>query len=209
MSRCAGNIDFAAARPRVCDRGIPAASEKVTITRRSRDMMKAVPTALVLAAVLCSASGCGDSQCQEELAKLTAERDLLEANKALVLRTHEEVWGDGNLDVIDELYSADYVGHWDDGKETDREALKGIVAESKAAFPDKREDVVHMVAEGDLVVSHFIASGTIAGDPDEAQPSAKQVSRPEIAVHRIAEGKVVEQWTVADRLTLMVQLGLM
>ena len=172
-------------------------------------MMKTITMALVLAAVLSCAVGCGGLQCRDELAELKAERDLLEANKALVLRTHEEVWNSGNLDAVDELYSADYIGHWVSGEDTDREALKQIVAESKAAFPDKTEDVVHVVAEGDLVVSHFIASGTFTGEIDGVPSEGKRISRPEIAIHRIADGKIVEQWTVSDQLTLMQQLGLL
>lgn len=171
--------------------------------------MKTTAMALVLAAALCCGTGCGDRQCQDELAALKAEQALLEANKALVLRTHEEVWGAGDLAVVDELYSADYIAHWSGGEDSDREALKQIVAESKAIFPDKTEDVVHIVAEGDLVVSHFIARGTFTGEIDGAQSTGAQISRPEIAIHRIADGKIVEQWTVADQLTLMKQLGLM
>jgi len=164
--------------------------------------------ACILAAVLCCAAGCGDSQQQSELAELRAERDLREANKALVLRTHQEVWSNGNLDLIDELYSPDYIGHWAAGNDSDRETLKQIVAESKAVFPDKTEEVVRVVAEGDLVVSHFIASGTFMGKIDGVQSEGQRISRPEIAIHRVVDGKIVEQWTVADQLTLMQQLGL-
>ena len=171
--------------------------------------MKAVTMALCLVAVFCCAAGCSDRQRQDKLADLKAERELLEANKALVLRTHEEVWSKGDLTVIDELYSAEYVAHWADGGDTDREGLKTIVAEARAAFPDMTEDIVHIVAEGDLVVTHFISSGTFTGDLNGLQPSGKKVSRPEIAIHRIANGKIVEQWTVSDQLTLMKQLGLM
>jgi len=170
--------------------------------------MRTATMVYILAAVLCCAAGCGDPQRQSELAELRAERDLLEANKALVLRTHEEVWSNGNLDVIDELYATDYIGHWASGDDSDREVLKQIVAESKAVFPDKTEEVLRIVAEGDLVVSHFIVSGTFAGKIDGVQAEGKRISRPEIAIHRIVDGKIVEQWTVADQLTLMQQLGL-
>ena len=38
--------------------------------------------------------------------------------------------------------------------------------------------------------------------------SDKKVTRQEIAIHRIINGKMVEQWTVADNLVLMQQLGM-
>jgi predicted ester cyclase len=163
----------------------------------------------ILAVVFCCAAGCSDQQLQGELAGLRAHSDLLEANKALVLRTHEEVWSKGNLAVIDELYSPEYVAHWGDEDDTDREDIKTLVTKARTALPDLTEDVVHIVAEGDLVVTYFTSSGTFTGEMNGLEPTGNAVSRPEIAVHRIVDGKIVEQWTVADQLTLMKQLGLM
>ena len=171
--------------------------------------MKTMILVLALAVAAIAAAGCGDRLAQGELSELKAANAQLEANKALVLRAHAEVWNSGNLGAIDELYSPGYVAHWADGEDSDREGLKKVVAEARSAFPDMREDVIHVVAEGDLVVSHFISSGTFTGEMNGLQPSGKKVSRPEIAVHRIADGMIVEQWSVADQLTLMKQLGLM
>jgi len=171
--------------------------------------MKTVTMFFILVAISSCASGCGGREVQNELSGLYAERALLESNKTLVLRAHEEVWSSGNLGVIDELYSPEYVAHWADGEDSDREGLKKMVAEARAAFPDMKEDVLHIVAEGELVVSHFISSGTFTGEMNGLQPSGKKLSRPETAVHRIVDGMIVEQWTVADQLTAMKQLGLM
>ena len=42
----------------------------------------------------------------------------LERNKELVRRVNEEVWNQGNLEIMDELYSADIVRHFlPDGSE--------------------------------------------------------------------------------------------
>ena len=171
--------------------------------------MRAAIWIFLLAVVPCCMTGCGEQQSRDEFVELQAARDLLAVNKALVLRTHDEVWSGGNLDVIDELYSVDYISHWADGEDSDREGLKKMVNEARSAFPDLKEQVVHVVAEGDLVVSHFISSGTITGESNGGDASDRKISRPEIAIHRIADGKIVEQWTVADQLTLMKQLGLM
>ncbi|MCP4291701.1 MAG: ester cyclase [bacterium] len=171
--------------------------------------MKTLATVLLLATVCFFANGCFDKGIQDELTELKAQHKTLQANKALVLRAHEEVWNSGNLIIVDELYSENYVSHWAYGDDSDREGLKNMVAEARAAFPDMREDIVHTVAEGDLVVSHFISSGTFTGEMNGLQPSGKTITRPEIAVHRVADGKIVEQWTVSDQMTLMKQLGLM
>lgn len=170
--------------------------------------MRALTIAILVMACLCTA-GCGVGQMRDELARRDAESTSLEANRVLVLRAHEEVWSRGNLEVVDEIYAPDYVAHWAYGEDTDRNGIKTMIAEARAAFPDMTEDIVHVVAEGDLVVTHFISSGTFTGELNGLQPSGARLSRPEIAVHRIADGKIVEQWTVSDQLTLMKQLGLM
>jgi steroid delta-isomerase-like uncharacterized protein len=162
--------------------------------------MKTFSMSLILVMASCILSGCSTVDNQDE---------LLEANKALVLRAHEEVWSKGDLDLIDELYSPDYVAHWAYGEDTDREGIREMITEARTAFPDMTEDVVHIVAEGDLVVTHFISSGTFTGEMKGLEPSGKKISRPEIAIHRIIDGKIVEQWTVSDQMTLMRQLGLM
>ena len=141
--------------------------------------------------------------CQPPDKGMSREEMTAMVDKSLV------AWNTGEFTHLDELYSADYIGHWVSGEDSDRETLKQIVAESLAAFPDKTEEVVHIVAEGDLVVSHFIASGTLVEEDDGSESPPKRISRPEIAIHRVVDGKIVEQWTVADQLTLMQQLGLM
>ncbi len=39
----------------------------------------------------------------------------LDDNKALVLRAHAEVWSGGDMAAADEIYAAEFVGHWTDG----------------------------------------------------------------------------------------------
>ncbi len=63
--------------------------------------------------------------------------------------------------------------------------------------------VEQVVAEGNLVVTRFISRGTFDGEPSHG----KEITMPEIAIHRIVDGKIVEQWTVADILGMRQQLG--
>ncbi len=141
-------------------------------------------------------------------AQIEIEAQKLEANKSIVRRTHDEVWSKGNLDIIDELYTPDYIAHWVGGADTGLEEFKEIVVNARTAFPDMKEEILHIVAEGDLVVTHFVNSGTFMGEMDGFAPTGKKGSNPEMAVHRIGNGKIAEQWTVADRLNLLNQLGI-
>lgn len=126
-------------------------------------------------------------------------------NRALVLRAHAEVWSGGDMAAADEIYAVDFVGHWTGRPDTHgREELKAFVRETRARFPNWSETVEQVVAEDNVVVTRFTSRGTIYGEPSHG----KTVTMQEIAIHRIAGGQIVEQWTVADILGMQQQLGI-
>lgn len=57
-------------------------------------------------------------------------------------------------------------------------------------------------------MTRFSSSGTFMGKIMGISLSDKKMTYQEIAIHRIVNGKIVEQWTIADRLDLMQQLGM-
>ncbi|MBW8004017.1 MAG: ester cyclase, partial [Planctomycetes bacterium] len=62
-----------------------------------------------------------------------------EKNKAIALRVFEEVWNQGNLDVIDEIYAIDYVGHMPGSPDLQgTEGFKQFVTMQLTAFPDNQ-----------------------------------------------------------------------
>ena len=147
-----------------------------------------------------------------ELEEIKAQAEIqaqkLETNKAIVRRAHDEVWSKGNMAAIDELYAPDYIAHWVSGGDTELDEFKEIIVNARTAFPDMKEEILHIVAEGDLVVTHFVNSGTFMSELDGFPPTGKWGANPEMAVHRIEDGKIAEQWTVADRLNMFNQIGI-
>lgn len=136
------------------------------------------------------------------------DRKLEEKNKNIVRQTHEEVWNKGNMTLVDELYTSDYVGHWAAGADTHgRNELKQRIITSRANMPDLTENIEQIIAEGNLVVTHFRASGTFTGIVEEISFKNTRVAIQEIAIYRIFKGKIAEQWTIANNLLLMQQLG--
>ncbi len=128
----------------------------------------------------------------------------LDDNKALVLRAHAEVWSGGDMAAADEIYAAEFFGHWTGRPDTHgRVEFKAFVTDARARFPNWNETVEQVVAEGNLVVTRFTSRGTFEGEPSHG----KEVTMPEIAIYRIVDGKIVEQWTVADILSMRQQLG--
>ncbi len=132
----------------------------------------------------------------------------LEENKAIELRFFEEVVNKGNLAVIDEIVAANFVQHdAPPGITADREGMKQFFATHHSAFPDFHSTLEDMFAEGDKVVQRFTARGTHKGEWMGIAPTGKQVTISGIAIHRITDGKIVEDWTSMDMLGALQQLG--
>ena len=131
-----------------------------------------------------------------------------DANKEIVRRLGVEPW-EGNIGVIDELVTPDYVGHDPSQPEDMRgpEGVKQFVTTYLTAFPDGRITIDEQLAEGDLVASHWTGRGTQQGDLMGIPPTGKQVTVTGITISRVKDGKVVEEWTNWDTLGLLQQLG--
>ncbi len=81
-----------------------------------------------------------------------------EANKALVRRFIEALWGAGDPTAVDALTAADYTfGLAGAPAPLDRPGLQRFVAAFRAAFPDLRVAVEQLVGEGDAVAARWRA----------------------------------------------------
>ena len=123
---------------------------------------------------------------------------LEEENKALVRRFFEEVFKRGNLGVADELLAADFA--WKlPGKDAGIEDYKQWVAEQLASSSDLHFSIEEQIAEGEKVVTRLIGSGT--HDQQEfggSAPSGVLITIEAIIIHRVVEGKIVEERNKAD-----------
>jgi|GEM_PF-872782 len=139
-----------------------------------------------------------------------SDKNPLEVNKELVRQMDEEVWNKGNLEILDELYSPNFVWHFlPSGNETiGLDSLRKHVKNHREAFPDWREKIKHIVAEGDFVVIHFVSTGTNNGSFLGNAPTGKWIHINEMSIFRIEDGKIAEQWLIPDLLSLNQQLGL-
>lgn len=131
----------------------------------------------------------------------------MEQNKALARRGFEEIFGQGNLAVADEVYTKDFVGHAAPDEIKGPEGIKRFVSTFRSAFPDLQFTVEDQIAEGDKVVSRWTARGTHEGEFRGIASTGKQVMITGITVQRIAGGRIVEGWTNWDILGMLVQLG--
>jgi steroid delta-isomerase-like uncharacterized protein len=132
-----------------------------------------------------------------------------EENKALIRRFYEEVFNNRNLAALDDFYAPNHIDHTlPPGLPVGPEGTKQAIATMLEGFPDLHISIEDMIAEGDKVVIRFTTHGTQQGTLGGIPPTNKQVAISTIEITRIAEGKIVEDWGLDDRLGMLQQLGL-
>ena len=131
-----------------------------------------------------------------------------EENKNLANRVWQEVWHQGDLSRVDELFTQDFVRHDPGGRvlhgtNQNRQFINSI----RKAFPDVHYTVDDQIAEGDKVVVRYRFQGTHLGEFQGMPPTKKLVTYTGILIYRISDGKIAEQWTEFDLLGFLQQLG--
>ncbi len=138
-----------------------------------------------------------------------------EANKALARRVTDEVWNQGNMAAVDDLFTSAAVTHGrtaaDDIRGTD--GFKQYVTPLRTAFPDLHLTIEDQIAEGDKVANRFTMHGTQKGElhlgpSSTVPPTGKEVTITGIVINRLDGGKIAETWVNVDQLGLLQQLGL-
>jgi len=129
-------------------------------------------------------------------------------NKGIVRRAIEEPWK-GSLDIVEELFASDYVGHDPSMPEPLRgpEGIKEFISTYRDAYPDARITVETQLAEGDLVATRWTGRGTHQGELMGIEPTGKQVTVSGLTLSRVQNGKIVEEFQNWDALGMMRQLG--
>ena len=128
----------------------------------------------------------------------------LEEHKVIVRRFFEEAWNQQNLNVVDEIFASTVLFN---GQMVTREALKQALAARRVAFPDIHVTVDDQVAEGQKVSTRRTWQATHRGPYRGVAPTGKQVKWTQISIVRFSEGRIVEDWAVADELSILQQLG--
>jgi steroid delta-isomerase-like uncharacterized protein len=134
----------------------------------------------------------------------------IDENKS-VIRQLEEALSSGQADAGLELYAEEFLYN---GQRVGRDYLVHIRAPLWEAVPDVQWTIEEMVAEGNAVTTLWTVTGTHLGDfahsflgLGTAPASWGQIHYSYMVLHRLADGVIVEARDVSDRLTLLLQLG--
>jgi len=138
----------------------------------------------------------------------TASDDPVKAtNVEVVHRVFADIWSQGNVDLIGDLFAEDFVGHFPAETVHGREGIRAEVISHRTAFPDWTEEVEDTIADRDRVVVRFTSRGTNLGDFLGNPPTRNHVEISEVAIFKLSDGRIVEQWVYPDILSLQRQLG--
>jgi steroid delta-isomerase-like uncharacterized protein len=138
------------------------------------------------------------------LAQSTSEQ---ERNKSVARIFFEEVLGKGQLDKYGESHAKDFIAHaanHDAALEEDLAAAR----EERKALPDMSVKVNQMVAETDLVAVYWTVSGTNTQAGMGFPATGKKITMAGMTLFRFKDGKIREEWSVFDMLSVMQQAGL-
>ena len=128
--------------------------------------------------------------------------------KTTMRRFNEEVIGGGNLELVDEFTTEDFVDHEvPPGSPGGREGVKSFVSMFRQGFPDLTAEVEQLLEDGDHGIVRATFSGTHDGDFMGVPASGKKVSFQTVDVVRFDGDRVAEHWGVTDVMSLMQQIG--
>jgi predicted ester cyclase len=127
----------------------------------------------------------------------------LESNREVVRSYCDELWGAGRLELVERLFSRDFVDNHPDaipGRPAGRDGIKHDVERVRGMFPDFSMIADAIICEDDRAGLHWSATGTQTA-------TNKQIMMSGLQIFRLSDGQIVERWAVFDRAGVMRQLA--
>jgi predicted ester cyclase len=132
-------------------------------------------------------------------------------NKEKARRFLEEGFGQGDLEVLDEVHEPDFVccdPNSEVGEVRGADTMKQEILYFRNAVPDLTYTVEDQVAEGEKVVRRYTATGTHQGEFFGVAPTDKPIEMSGIQIDRFDEkGKMMEEWPEYDLPGAMKPMG--
>jgi len=167
----------------------------------------------LLPLILIILAGCQDKETQAELEELKAQTALEEQNKALIEK-YIDAWNARDFEVIQGLLDPQFRAYVPSNSQEPmtREQNKTWVEGIFQNFPDVHYDIQEILAEGDWVTVRWnctasIAGGEAEGDEAGGDEQVRQLVTSAIEIYRVADGKILKEWSEANILGWNQQMG--
>ena len=93
------------------------------------------------------------------------------------------------------------------GAPNDRAAWVAGATVFREVFPDRQLEILHQVAEGDLVITHQRTTGTHAGDLVGIAPTGNPIDVRAVDVDQIVDGLIAARCSLVDMMSMMTRIG--
>ena len=128
-------------------------------------------------------------------------------NKALVRRLLEELRDGWHPATIEKYFAPDYQRHLTaTSTPLTRDEQRQRAIRLRVAFPDAQATLEDIFAEGDRVAYRLTIRGTHTGEFLGVPAAGRRVAVSFIAIVRIVDGKLVEEWGGLDQPDLIRQM---
>ncbi|WNG41197.1 ester cyclase [Archangium violaceum] len=128
--------------------------------------------------------------------------------KQAARRIIEEVYGQGRVEVLDELCHPDYVGHDPLVGDADLQGVKAYVRLLRACFPNLEARILGLYVEGNTAIIWWWMEGNLARRLLDVEPRGQRIHLQGITVAEFEDGKIIEDSSEWDTFGYLVQLGL-
>jgi steroid delta-isomerase-like uncharacterized protein len=130
------------------------------------------------------------------------------AESAAVVRAYLIAVNAGDVEAFVALTAPGFVHHSGAG-DLDSDGQRDGFAYYKAAFPDLRYDLEELllVDGGEAVVARWTMRGTHLGEFFGVAGTGRTFASPGLSLHRIADGRIAEEWEYNADIGQMRQLG--
>ena len=132
----------------------------------------------------------------------------MKTNEQLFRILIEEGFSKGDTSVFDKYTSHDFIEHQHGILPKNVEGVKKAINSLHYSFPDFSLTIDDLVSAGDKVWGRLTGRGTHKKQFGPMPPTNKRYEITVIDIMRFKEEKLIEHWGVADRLSLMEQLGM-
>jgi len=143
---------------------------------------------------------------KENFKSIASERD--KDNIALLKRLAKEIWNKKRIEIINEIFSPNFICHYEYGD------IKGINAWVEKhynplinAFPDIHVEVEDIISKGDYVVTRWKARAVHTGDLYSLPPTGEKIEFSGMAWSKIVGDKIIEHWVNWNMAYMVQQLS--
>ena len=127
---------------------------------------------------------------------------------AIHWRYHNKVINQGDLNLVDAIFTPDHVDHFSGGPDIQGPAgLKQFLGMFRQAFPDAQFTLDDRIVGDDRIAVRWTMHGTQQGEFQGIPATGNLVTVTGMAIHHFAGEQIQESWDYFDALGLLQQLG--